>query len=73
MVYRDQILSCVACGGEFVWTVAEQRVAAAHGRAAPDLGLVCRAYCTDPDERPDPQPGHLGAPYADAPVHMRAL
>jgi len=73
VVYGDQILTCVACGGEFAWTVAEQREAAAHGRPAPDLGLVCRAYCADPKQRLDPQPGRLGAPLPVASAQPPAL
>ena len=51
MMYRDRVLTCVACGGDFVWTAEEQRAAAVGGKPVPDLDLVCRAYCRDSAER----------------------
>lgn len=44
MVLRDQQLVCVACGGDFVWTIKEQLAYRRLGLARPLVGPRCRSY-----------------------------
>lgn len=44
MPLRDQQLVCVACGGDFVWTIKEQLAYRRLGLPRPLLGPRCRSF-----------------------------